>query len=431
MIMAVDEVKIGLLGCGTVGSGVYKVLHNNEESITNKAGAKLTVKQVLVKDKDEELVVDVPEAELTEDFTDVLHDDEIEIVVELIGGVNPAKKFVLQALKQGKNVITANKELIAKHGEEILNTAEENGVDIYFEASVGGGIPIIKPLKSSLAGNKVTKILGIVNGTTNYILTKMDEEGAEFDAVLNQAQDLGYAEADPSSDIEGCDAAYKLAILSSIGFESRIDIDKVHVEGITGITKDDISYAREFDYKIKLLAIGKEEEDGVEVRVHPTLIPEEHPLANVNDVYNAIFIEGDAIGQTMFYGPGAGQMPTGSAVVGDIIEVARNIEFGAQGRLPCTCFEDKKVKEQSEVKTRYYIRLEVLDEPGVLGQITNLLGDYNVSMESVMQKGRSDKSVPLVLITHKVKEGNINAALEEISQLKPVKEIANLIRVEE
>ena len=429
--MAVDEVKIGLLGCGTVGSGVYKVLHNNEESITNKAGAKLTVKQVLVKDKDEELVVDVPEAELTEDFTDVLHDDEIEIVVELIGGVNPAKKFVLQALKQGKNVITANKELIAKHGEEILNTAEENGVDIYFEASVGGGIPIIKPLKSSLAGNKVTKILGIVNGTTNYILTKMDEEGAEFDAVLNQAQDLGYAEADPSSDIEGCDAAYKLAILSSIGFESRIDIDKVHVEGITGITKDDISYAREFDYKIKLLAIGKEEEDGVEVRVHPTLIPEEHPLANVNDVYNAIFIEGDAIGQTMFYGPGAGQMPTGSAVVGDIIEVARNIEFGAQGRLPCTCFEDKKVKEQSEVKTRYYIRLEVLDEPGVLGQITNLLGDYNVSMESVMQKGRSDKSVPLVLITHKVKEGNINAALEEISQLKPVKEIANLIRVEE
>ena len=429
--MAVDEVKIGLLGCGTVGSGVYKVLQKNEASITNKAGAKLTVKQVLVKDKDEELVVDVPEAELTEDFTDVLHDDEIEIVVELIGGVNPAKKFVLQALKQGKNVITANKELIAKHGEEILNTAEENGVDIYFEASVGGGIPIIKPLKSSLAGNKVTKILGIVNGTTNYILTKMDEEGAEFDAVLNQAQDLGYAEADPSSDIEGCDAAYKLAILSSIGFESRIDIDKVHVEGITGITKDDISYAREFDYKIKLLAIGKEEEDGVEVRVHPTLIPEEHPLANVNDVYNAIFIEGDAIGQTMFYGPGAGQMPTGSAVVGDIIEVARNIEFGAQGRLPCTCFEDKKVKEQSEVKTRYYIRLEVLDEPGVLGQITNLLGDYNVSMESVMQKGRSDKSVPLVLITHKVKEGNINAALEEISQLKPVKEIANLIRVEE
>ena len=429
--MAVDEVKIGLLGCGTVGSGVYKVLQKNEASITNKAGAKLSIKRVLVKDKDEELVVDVPEEELTEDFKEILNDDEIDIVVELIGGVNPAREFVLQSLKNGKNVITANKELIAKHGEEILTTAEENGVDIYFEASVGGGIPIIKPLKSSLAGNKITKILGIVNGTTNYILTKMDEEGAEFDSVLKQAQELGYAEADPTSDIEGCDAAYKLAILSSIGFESRIDIDKVYVEGITGITKDDIAYAREFDYKIKLLAIGKEEEDGVEVRVHPTLIPEDHPLANVNDVFNAIFIEGDAIGETMFYGPGAGQMPTGSAVVGDIIEVARNIKLGSQGRLPCTCFENKKVKEPSEVETRYYIRLEVLDEPGVLGKITNLLGEYNVSMESVMQKGRSDQSVPLVLITHKVKEGDINAALEEISKLDPVKEVANLIRVEE
>ncbi|MBM7556001.1 homoserine dehydrogenase [Halanaerobacter jeridensis] len=429
--MSVDEIQVGLLGCGTVGSGVYKVLHKNEESITNKAGAKLSVKQVLVKDKDEELAVDVPDEELTEDFTDILNDDEIEIVVELIGGVNPAREFVLQSLKNGKSVITANKELIAKHGEEILLTAEENNVDFYFEASVGGGIPIIKPLKSSLAGNKITKILGIVNGTTNYILTKMDEEGAEFDSVLKQAQELGYAEADPTSDIEGCDAAYKLAILSSIGFESRIDIDKVYVEGITGITKEDISYAREFDYKIKLLAIGKEEEDGVEVRVHPTLIPEDHPLANVNDVFNAIFIEGDAIGETMFYGPGAGQMPTGSAVVGDIIEVARNIKLGAQGRLPCTCFENKKVKEPSEVETRYYIRLEVLDEPGVLGQITNLLGEYNVSMESVMQKGRSDESVPLVLITHKVKEGDINTALEEISKLDPVKEVANLIRVEE
>ncbi|MGM0502740.1 MAG: homoserine dehydrogenase [Bacillota bacterium] len=429
--MGLNEIKIGLLGCGTVGSGVYKILEKNQESITNKAGAKLNVKRVLVKDKSEELLVDVPAEELTEDFNDIITDDEIKIVVELIGGVNPAKEFVLKSLEQGKNVITANKELIAKHGEEILITAEENGVDIYFEASVGGGIPIINPLKSSLAGNKITKILGIVNGTTNYILTKMDEEGAEFDDVLEIAQQKGYAEADPTSDIEGCDAAYKLAILSSIGFESRIDIDKVHVEGITGITKEDIEYAREFDYKIKLLAIGKEEDDGIEVRVHPTLISKEHPLANVNDVFNAIFVEGDAIGETMFYGPGAGQMPTGSAVVGDIIETARNIDFGSTGRIPCTCFEDKKVKAQEEVETRYYVRLEVLDKPGVLGSITNLLGEYNVSMESVMQKGRSDQSVPLVLITHHVNEGNLNQALEEIASLESVEEVANLIRVEE
>ena len=429
--MSEKEVKIGLLGCGTVGSGVYKILHKNKSSITNKAGTQLSIKKVLVRNKDKELAVDVPYEELTEDFNDILEDDEIDIVVELIGGVDPAKEFVIKSLENGKSVVTANKELIAKYGSEILSTAGENEVDIYFEASVGGGIPIIKPLKSSLAANKITKILGIVNGTTNYILTKMDQEGAEFDSVLEQAQELGYAEADPSSDIEGCDAAYKLAILSSIGFESRVEIDKVHVEGITNITGDDISFAQEFDYKIKLLAIGKEGADGIEVRVHPTLIPQDHPLANVNDVFNAIFIEGDAIDRTMFYGPGAGQMPTGSAVVGDIIEVARNIQFDAHGRLPCTCFDNKKIKDPSEIETRYYIRLEVLDKPGVLGKITNLLGEYDVSMESVMQKGRSDQSVPLVLITHKVKEGNMNAALEEIADLEPVKEVANLIRVEE
>ncbi|MGM0369083.1 MAG: homoserine dehydrogenase [Bacillota bacterium] len=429
--MGVDEIKVGLLGCGTVGSGVYKILHKNQTSIANKAGAKLTIKKVLVKDKTEELVVDVPNRELTEDFSDIVNDEQIEIVVELIGGVHPAREFVLKALESGKSVITANKELIAKHGDEILTTAANNNVDIYFEASVGGGIPIITPLKTSLAGNKITKILGIVNGTTNYILTKMDQEGAEFDNVLKTAQEKGYAEADPTSDIEGCDAAYKLGILSSIGFESRVDIDEVYVEGITGITKEDIDFAREFNYKIKLLAIGKEEEDGIEVRVHPTLIAKDHPLANVNNVFNAIFVEGDAIGETMFYGPGAGQMPTGSAVVGDIIEAARNIDFDAQGRIPCTCFEDKEVKPQSEVETRYYIRLEVLDNPGVLGNITNLLGDHGVSMASVMQKGRSDQSVPLVLITHKVKEGNINDALDDIAELDAVKKVANLIRVEE
>jgi homoserine dehydrogenase len=429
--MGVDEIKIGLLGCGTVGSGVYKILHKNQTSIANKAGAKLTIKRVLVKDKTEELVVDVPNRELTEDFSDIVNDEQIEIVVELIGGVHPAREFVLKALESGKSVITANKELMAKHGDEILTTAENNNVDIYFEASVGGGIPIITPLKTSLAGNKITKILGIVNGTTNYILTKMDQEGAEFDNVLKTAQEKGYAEADPTSDIEGCDAAYKLAILSSIGFESRVDIEEVYVEGITGITKEDIEFAREFDYKIKLLAIGKEEEDGIEVRVHPTLIGKDHPLANVNNVFNAIFVEGDAIGETMFYGPGAGQMPTGSAVVGDIVEAARNIDFDVQGRISCTCFEDKEVKPQSEVKTRYYIRLEVLDNPGVLGNITNLLGDHDVSMASVMQKGRSDQSVPLVLITHKVKEGNINDALDDIAELDAVKKVANLIRVEE
>ncbi|WP_083189802.1 homoserine dehydrogenase [Orenia metallireducens] len=424
------EIKIGLLGCGTVGSGVYKILEQNAESIANKSGAKLVVKKVLVKDKNEPLAVDVDKKLLTENFEDVINDEEIEIVIEVIGGVTPAKDFVLRALESGRSVISANKELIAKHGEEILLAADENGVDFYFEASVGGGIPIISPLKENLAGNKITKVMGIVNGTTNYILTKMDQEGAEFGEVLKKAQELGYAEADPTSDIEGYDAAYKLAILASIAFESRVNIDDLYMEGITKITKEDITYAKELGYKIKLLAIGKQNE-GLELRVHPTLLPQEHPLAKVDDVFNAIFIEGDAIGEAMFYGPGAGQMPTGSAIVGDVIAAARNINFGAQGRISCTCFTKKDIKDRDEVESSFYIRLEVLDRPGVLGEITSLLGKQSVSLESVIQHGRSNSTVPLVLVTHEVKEGNLNAALEKIKVLDDVKEIASLIRVED
>ncbi|MCK8827605.1 homoserine dehydrogenase [Natroniella acetigena] len=424
------EIKVGLLGCGTVGSGVYKILEQNATSIANKSGAKLTVAKVLVKDKSEELLVDVASDKLTDDFEEIINDQEIEIVVELIGGVHPAKEFILEALKSGRSVVTANKELVAKHGHELLITAREMGVDIYFEASVGGGIPIISPLKEDLAGNKITNIMGIVNGTTNYILTKMEQEGAEFSDVLAKAQELGYAEANPTSDIEGHDAAYKLAIVASIAFESKVDIDDIYIEGITGITKEDILYAQELDYKIKLLAIGKED-NGIEVRVHPTLVPIEHPLANVNDVFNAIFVEGNAINEVMFYGPGAGQMPTGSAVVGDIITAARNVNFSAQGRISCTCFEQKEVIAQKEVMSSFYLRLEVLDNPGVLGKITGLLGEHQVSIESVIQKGRSNDTVPLVLVTHQVKEGDLNAALEKIASLSDVKEVASLIRVEE
>lgn len=424
------EIKVGLLGCGTVGSGVYKILEQNADSIANKSGAKLVVKKILVKDKNEPLAVEVDKGLLTENFEDVINDEEIEIIVEVIGGVNPAKDFVLRALESGRSVVSANKELIAKHGKEILATADDKGVDFYFEASVGGGIPIISPLKENLAGNKLTKVMGIVNGTTNYILTKMDQEGAEFGEVLKKAQELGYAEADPTSDIEGYDAAHKLAILASIAFESRVNIDDLYMEGITKITKEDITYAKELGYKIKLLAIGKQNE-GLELRVHPTLLPKEHPLAKVDDVFNAIFIEGDAIGEAMFYGPGAGQMPTGSAIVGDVIAAARNINFGAQGRIPCTCFTQKEIKDRADVESSFYIRLEVLDKPGVLGEVTSLLGNQHVSLESVIQHGRSNSTVPLVLVTHEVKEGNLNTALDKIMALDDVKEVASLIRVED
>ncbi len=428
--MTKEKINVGLLGCGTVGSGVYKILTDNQTSIKNKAGAKIEVKKVAVKDLSEELAVEVAEEKLTTDANEVLTDDEIDVVVEVIGGVNPAKEFVLTAIENAKSVVTANKELMSKEGHEILMLAEDKGVDVFFEASVGGGIPIIAPLKENLAGNKLNKIMGIVNGTTNYILTKMEQEGSEFDDVLEKAQELGYAEADPTSDVEGYDAAYKLAILASIAFESQVEVDDIHIEGIRKITKDDIKYANELGYKIKLLAIGKDN-GRIEVRVHPTLIPNNHPLANVNDVFNAIFVEGDAIDEVMFYGPGAGQMPTGSAVVGDIIAASRNILQESQTRIPCTCFTDKEVKSESEVECSFYLRLEVMDQPGVLGQITGLLGGHNVSIASVIQKEHTKDLVPLVLVTHNVKEGNLISALEEIENLDGVNNIGNLIRVEE
>ncbi len=428
--MKKEEIKVGLLGCGTVGSGVYKILNDNQTSIKHKAGAKIEVKKVAVKDLAEELAVEVTDDKLTDDASEVLTDDEIDIVVEVIGGVNPAKDFVLTAIENGKSVVTANKELMSKEGHEILMAAEDKGVDVFFEASVGGGIPIISPLKENLAGNDLNKIMGIVNGTTNYILTKMEQEGSKFDDVLQKAQELGYAEADPTSDVEGYDAAYKLAILASIAFESQVEVDDIHIEGIRKINKDDIKYAKELGYKIKLLAIGKDN-GRIEVRVHPTLIPNNHPLANVNDVFNAIFVEGDAIDEVMFYGPGAGQMPTGSAVVGDIIAASRNVLHGTQTRIPCSCFADKEVKPESEVECSFYLRLEVMDQPGVLGQITGLLGGNNVSIASVIQKEHTRDLVPLVLITHNVKEGNLISALEEIKKLAGVNKVGNLIRVEE
>ena len=428
--MTKEKINVGLLGCGTVGSGVYKILTDNQTSIKNKAGAKIEVKKVAVKNISEELAVEVGENKLTDDVSEILTDDEIDIIVEVIGGVNPAKEFVLTAIENGKSVVTANKELMSKEGHEILMEAENKGVDIFFEASVGGGIPIIAPLKENLAGNKLNKIMGIVNGTTNYILTKMEQEGSEFDDVLQKAQELGYAEADPTSDVEGYDAAYKLAILASIAFESQVEVDDIHIEGIRKINKDDIKYAKELGYKIKLLAIGKDN-GRIEVRVHPTLIPNNHPLANVNDVFNAIFVEGDAIDEVMFYGPGAGQMPTGSAVVGDVIAASRNILHGTQTRIPCSCFADKEVKSESEVECSFYLRLEVMDQPGVLGRITGLLGEHDVSIASVIQKEHTKDLVPLVLVTHNVKEGNLVAALEEIKKLSGVNKVGNLIRVEE
>ncbi|ACL69559.1 homoserine dehydrogenase [Halothermothrix orenii] len=424
-------IKIGLLGLGTVGSGVVTIMENNKESIRRKVGTSLAIEKVLVKNLDKERDLDIDSRVLTSNIEDIVYNPDIDLVVELIGGEEPACQYIKEAINRGKSVVTANKLVIAKHGTEILKLAREKGVQVSYEGSVGGGIPIIRPLKESLAANRIHEIYGILNGTTNYILTKMTREGRKFQEVLAEAQKLGYAESDPSSDIEGYDAAYKIAILASIAFETSIDISSVYVEGIDGISVDDIELARELGYVIKLLAIGKRCERGLDIRVHPTFIPRSHPLALVSDVYNAVYLHGDAVGDVMSYGKGAGQMPTGSAVVADIIQVARDIHSGRVVTPSLDTTIKHRVVDINEIENSFYLRLQVRDKPGVLAQITKVLGDNKVSLASVLQKHRLTTVVPLVLITHPVKEQFINKSLKELKKIEDVVSIDSLIRVEE
>ncbi len=421
--------KIGQIGCGTVGSGVFKILEENRQLIANRTGCDLEVKKIAVRDFSDPRYVEVPERLLTTSVEEILDDPETDMVVEVIGGIEPARSFIIRAISNGKHIVTANKELMSTHGEELLAQAEQAGVTIAFEASVGGGIPIIHPLKEGLAGNRILKILGIVNGTTNYILSRMSSENLPFQEALRQAQRKGYAEADPSADIEGRDAAAKLAILASIAFNVRVRLDDVYTEGISNITQDDIFFARELGYTIKLLAIAKNEEDGISVRVHPTMIPLSHPLASVHDVFNAIFVTGDMVGDLMFYGQGAGSLPAASAVVGDIIYVARHHFQGAKG-IGCTCFDSKPIKDMGLTVSRYYMLFDVPDRPGVLAKIAGVFGENQVSIKSVIQHGTGSKA-KIVLITHTVKEESINATIKGLEALPVINQISSVIRVED
>lgn len=424
------NIAVGLLGCGTVGGGVWKVLNNNKEIIQKRVGVEIRVTKVLEKDVEKAKAAGVPEDIIVNSLEDVINDENIDIVVEVIGGTTISAEFIKKALMAGKSVATANKDLLAQDGEELLRLAGENNVDLLFEASVGGGIPIIRPLKECLTANKIETIYGIVNGTTNYMLTKMSAEGSNYSDVLAEAQAKGYAESDPTSDVEGYDAARKLAILASIAFNTRVSFKDVFVEGITRITARDIMYARELNYSVKLLAIGKEVDGKVEVRVHPTFIPLNHPLASVNDVFNAIFIRGDAVGDVMFYGRGAGELPTASAVVGDVIDAARNILKDCRGRLGCSCFDNKTLKDIGDTRTKYYVRMKVLDRPGVLAAIASVFGNQEVSLASVIQKRNIGQVAEIVWVTHDVLEKNIQDALKIIGGLSIVEEISNVIRVE-
>ena len=421
-------IKIGLLGFGTVGTGVVRILHDNASLIKQRSGTSIQIKKILVRDpkKARQFSVD---AEITTDPQSVLRDPEISIVVELMGGEEPARTLMLEALTNGKHVVTANKDVMAKFGRELFAAAEKNGVNLLFEASVGGGIPIIRPLKRCLAANRIFEVMGIVNGTTNYMLDKMTTEGVDFASVLAEAQEKGYAEADPTADVGGWDAARKIAILASIAFGTRISLNDVSVEGITRIEPEDIDYGRELGYVVKLLAIAQDTEKGVNARVHPAFIPFTHPLASVHDVFNAIFIRGDAVGETMFYGRGAGSLPTASAVCADIMEAARDIYYDSSSRILCTCFEEKRISPISETESPYYIRLLAEDQPGVMAAITGAFGAQMVSLNSVIQKRRVGSRAEIVLITHKVNDADLQLAVQALSGLPVVHKVSTVIRV--
>ncbi len=423
-----ESIKIGLLGLGTVGTGVYRLLEKQAEEIKHKAGVNTVIDKVLVRNisKTRE---GIPTEVITDNPNDILNAPDIRIVVEVMGGMEPAYEYIKSALMSGKNVVTANKDLMAVKGGELMELAAQNGCDLLFEAAVAGGIPIIRPLKQCLAGNNITEIMGIVNGTTNFILTKMTNDGMEFEDALKMAQELGYAEADPTADVEGLDAGRKIAIMASIAFNSRVTFDDVDIEGITKITAKDICYAKEMGCDIKLLGIAANTDDGIEVSVHPMLIPSTHPLASVNDVFNAVFVHGDAVDDAMFMGRGAGMYPTASAVVGDIIDISRNIVFNCCGRIGCTCYKQLKIKKPEDCVSKYFLRMQVEDRAGVLAGVAGVFGSNNVSISRLIQKASDDNTAEIVVITDEVRAGNFKDSIAILNGMSMIKKISSVIRV--
>ncbi len=431
----IKPLKVGLLGLGTVGGGTLTVLRRNREEISRRAGREIQVVMAAVRQLSKaQQKYGSDDLELTTDGFAVVNNPEIDIVIEAMGGINPAKDFILQAIKKGKHIVTANKALLALHGNEIFTAAQENNVMVAFEAAVGGGIPIIKALREGLTANRIQWLAGIINGTSNFILTEMREKGLDFNTVLAQAQALGYAEADPTFDIEGVDAAHKLSILSAIAFGCPVQFDKAYVEGISKLTREDIAYAEELGYRIKLLGISRKNPNGIELRVHPTLIPEKRILANVNGVMNAVLVNGDAVGSTLYYGAGAGAEPTASSVVADLVDVTRMHTSDPHQRVPHLAFQpdalsDLPILDISEVKTAYYLRMRVADKTGVLADITRILAKYEISIDALIQKepAEGQDQTDLILLTHKTIEKNLNSALKEIEGLST--SLAPVIRI--
>ncbi len=433
----VKAVNIGLIGLGTVGSGTVEILRRNNRDISGRAGRDIQVSRIAVRDPDKAREVDIAGIPLGDDPMLVVDDPEVEIVVELVGGDTLAREVVLRAIENGKHVVTANKALIALHGNEVFAKAQEKGVMVAFEAAVAGGIPIIKSLREGLSANRIEWVAGIINGTCNYILTRMENDGLDFSDVLRDAQALGYAEADPAFDIEGIDAAHKLTILASIAFGIPLQFDRVHVEGITGVSLEDIRYAGELGYRIKHLGITRRQHHGIELRVHPVLIPAERLIANVHGVMNAALIRADAVGPTLFYGAGAGAEPTGSAVVADIVDVVRALTSDPDNRVPHLAFQPGAlarlpIMPMEDVVTAGYLRLRVVNRPGVLAAITRIFGDRDISIDTVLQRGHDEENgeVTIIMLTHNTRDENLAGAISEVEDLPVVIGRINLIRLE-
>lgn len=429
--MEKNIIKLGLMGFGTVGTGVVRIIQAHQEDLQKQTGLGIEITKILVQDAEKARNIPAMEGKLTTDPDELLDDPEIEVIVEVIGGIQPAKDYILGALERGKHVVTANKDLMALHGAEILNKAQEKGCDVFYEASVAGGIPILRALVEGFASDRITKMMGIVNGTTNYILSKMSKEGAEYSDVLKEAQALGYAEANPTSDVEGFDAARKMAILATLGFRVPMKLEDVDVKGISSVSKEDIAYGKQLGYEVKLLGLARRDGEAIEVSVQPTLIPKSHPLASVNGVFNAVYVHGEAVGETMFYGPGAGELPTATAVVSDLVTVVKNRKLGVNGRGMVAPYKEKILKADSEKLSKYFLRIVVADKRGVLAQITQLLANQNISLEQVIQQPyNNDGEAEIIMITHLSSKRDMDGVLSDMEQMDIVTKVKSCYRVE-
>jgi homoserine dehydrogenase len=424
-------ISIGLLGLGTVGSGVIKIIENHQDKLMHQVGCPIQVKKVLVQELGKERAVKIDESVLTTDVSEILNDPSIDVIIEVMGGVEETREHLLQAIQNKKHIVTANKDLMAVYGSELLKAASKNGCDLFYEASVAGGIPIIRSLADGLASDRITKLMGIVNGTTNYILTKMTQEGLAYEDVLKEAQALGYAEANPASDVEGLDAARKMVILATLGFSMNVDLDDVKTTGITMVTEEDLYYAKQLGYTMKLLGIAHRDGERVEVSVQPTLLPASHPLASVHNEYNAVYVYGEAVGETMFYGPGAGSMPTATSIVSDLVAVVKNMRLEVNGSSAVAPQHEKNLKGAEEIYSKYFLRIHVKDEVGVFAEITSVFAKHGVSFEKILQLPVKEEDVAeIVVVTHKASLKNYEEILMELRDLKALKEVKSSYRVE-